>query len=122
MNGNAPADVVLLTPPGRGAIATVLVEGPGATAMVAPWLLTAAGRPLDAYPIDRIVVGHWGGPTGDEVVVCRRSDDCVEIHCHGGPVAVRAVTEALVGVGCRAVSWSAWGRDRGPDALCVEAR
>jgi tRNA modification GTPase len=122
MNADALARVVLLTPLGRGAIATVLVEGPQATAMVEACLLTASGRPLGGYPIDRIVVGHWGGPTGEEVVVCRRSSDRIELHCHGGPVAVRVVMEALVGAGCRAVSWAAWGRGEETDRLRAEAR
>ena len=64
MNAAALARVVLLTPLGRGAIATVLVEGPQATAMVEECLLTASGRPLGGYPIGRIVVGHWGADRG----------------------------------------------------------
>ncbi len=67
MNSAALARVVLLPPLGRGAIATVLVEGPQATAIVEECLLTASGRPLGGYPIERVVVGHWGGQTGEEV-------------------------------------------------------
>jgi tRNA modification GTPase len=122
MNSAALARVVLLTPLGRGAIATVLVEGPQATAIVEECLLTASGRPLGGYPIERVVVGHWGGPTGEEVVVCRRSPDRIELHCHGGPLAVSAVMEALIGAGCRAVSWAAWGRRNETDGLRAEAR
>ncbi len=114
--------VSVLTPAGRGAVATVTVVGADATALVAQ-RFHAVGTPLDAVPLGRIVFGRWsteetaevpetaevrlGGEAGagEELIVARRSDREVEIHCHGGRAAVRAVVEALVALGCREVSW-----------------
>lgn len=114
--------VSVLTPVGRGAVATVLVVGGDAASLVAQRLRTV-GQPLDAVPLGRIVFGRWSveepqdvaetgavrwgeaAPVGEEVVVARRSAREVEVHCHGGLAAVRAVVEALVGLGCHEVPW-----------------
>lgn len=57
----SPCHVVLLTPPGRGAVATVLVAGRGATAIVDRHFCAAANKPLGDFPIGRIVFGCWKG-------------------------------------------------------------
>lgn len=98
---------MLLTPPGRGAIATICVEGEKAVETVSSCFTPAAGRPLASFPVNRIVFGHWGRPAGhretsgehpspgEEVVVCRREKTVVEIHCHGGRAASAAILEDL---------------------------
>lgn len=101
---------VLLTPPGRGAVATVLVEGPQATDVVGKCFRSAAGKPLADFALGRIVFGRWGGVQGEELVVCRRSEQAIEIHCHGGQAAVAALIESLRAAGCRNVGWQAWFR------------
>src|SRR3972149_2432461 len=85
--------VVELTPTGRAAVAVVLVEGPSAVRGVDQCFSSGSGRPLTGVPIDRIAVGRWGGPGGEELVVCRRGEERVEVHCHGGGAAVRAVVD-----------------------------
>ena len=80
-----PAPIVAqLTPPGRGAVATLLVEGPGAMAAVQARFRAVGGRPLENYPADRLVFGRLGGECGEEVVIRVRSHQAVEIHCHAG--------------------------------------
>ncbi|HVX60668.1 MAG TPA: GTPase [Pirellulales bacterium] len=101
---------VVLTPPGRGAVATVLVQGPQATDVVGNCFQSAAGKPLADFATDRIVFGNWGGPQGEELVVCRRSEQSIEIHCHGGQAAVAALIESLEAAGCRNVAWQTWFR------------
>lgn len=116
--------VVQLTPPGRGAIATLRIEGPNAAEVVQAGFRSAGRRPLVSYPIDRIVFGHFqvGGHPGEEVVVCRRSGDSVELHCHGGHAAVARIQQMLVEQGCRSVSWQDWAANDHEDPLAAAAR
>ncbi len=116
------AHVVQLTPPGRGAVASLLVEGPGAVAAVAACFRAASGRPLDEAPIDRIVFGRFGAEPAEEVVLRRREDGAVEVSCHGGLAAVEMVTELLGQQGCRPLGWRDWIRRREPYPIAAEAR
>jgi tRNA modification GTPase len=100
--------VIQLTPPGRGAIATLRIEGPGAAEAVQLHFCAQSGRPLAAYTQDQIAVGRFGGPSGEEVVVRRRGEDAVDLHCHGGLAAVAMIEEALATRGCRRVAWRDW--------------
>ncbi|TVS20125.1 MAG: GTP-binding protein [Planctomycetaceae bacterium] len=103
---NKQAFVSLLTPPGRGAVATVVVGGQDCVACVAERFDAACGRRLDELVIDRIFFGRWRsreGP-GEELVVCRRSD-WVEIHGHGGRAAPASIIQDLVEDGCREMAW-----------------
>jgi tRNA modification GTPase len=100
--------VIQLTPPGRGAVATLRVEGPGAIAAVQSRFAARSGRALVSCSPDQIVVGRFGGECGEEVVARRCNDDAVELHCHGGRAAVALIEESLVSAGCRRVQWRDW--------------
>ena len=116
---------MLMTPPGRGAIATVCVEGRKALETVSSCFTPAAGRPLESFPINRIVFGRWRRPAahrdtpGEEVVVCRREETIVEIHCHGGRAASAAILEDLRSLECVSIDWS---ERPGSDPIATEAR
>ncbi len=100
-----------LTPAGRGAVATVLVVGPGARDAVGSQFRARGGRPLDDYGSGRLVFGRFGDDTqtpGEEVVVRCHSDERVEVHCHGGRAAVALIEDALAAVGCQSVAWQEW--------------
>jgi tRNA modification GTPase len=112
---------VVLTPEGRGAVATVLVSGDDAQAAVGRLFRPASGRPLATFPLGRIVFGRWGAEPGEELVVVCRGADRVEIHGHGGQAAVAAILEALADAGCRPTPWQAWNRDAACDAIEAEA-
>ncbi len=116
--------VVQLTPPGRGAIATLLVEGPNAAELVASGFRPASGRPLGAYPLRQIVFGQFrfGGHPGEHVVLCRRSQGSIELHCHGGHVAATRIREGLIAAGCRATAWEDWAAEAPPDPIAAAAR
>lgn len=116
------AHVVELTAPGRAAVAVVLVAGPDAVRVVSHCFTRASGRSLAQVPLGRIVLGRWGGEDGEELVVCRRSAEEIEIHCHGGVAAVGAVIDRLVEQGCRRVSWQDWLRQASPDPLRAAAQ
>jgi tRNA modification GTPase len=115
-------EVIELTPVGRGAVAVVLVAGREALAMVEPFFAAASGRRLGEAPRGRIVFGRFGGPEGEEVVVCRRAHDRIEIHCHGGTAAVGALVERLVASGCRQCNWQEWLRRTCGDPLKAAAQ
>jgi tRNA modification GTPase len=100
--------VVRLTPPGVGAVAVVLVEGPRATEMVAACFSPRSGRGLHEAPIGRIVLGRWGGPEGEELIVCRRRARAIEVHPHGGRAAVERVVHDLAQHGALEISWKEW--------------
>lgn len=105
---DSPACLIAeLTPPGRGAVAVVTVQGPTARQLVDRCFHAASGRPLTDYNLSRIAFGHWQSEHGDgeELVVCVRSQDCVEVHCHGGMAAVNRITADLQQTGARLVPW-----------------
>lgn len=110
--------VSLLTPVGRGAIATLSVEGAEAPRVVlrlfTPGWRRGTSRPMTPVladlPPGRIVVGRWASPgvdarSGEEVVVCRVADERVEVHCHGGPAAAAAMIRSLRDAGCVERTW-----------------
>lgn len=105
---SGPTLVIELTPPGRAAVAVVLVAGPDAVSAVAQCFTPQNARPICDIPPGRVVFGHWGLPPGEEVIVCRRAEHKIEIHCHGGDAAVRAVMNRLLESGCTQVSWQQW--------------
>ena len=115
--------VVLLTAAGRSAVASLLVDGPRALAAVDALFHPLTVRPLAERPFDRIVFGRWqSSEHGEEVVVCRRDERRVEIHCHGGQAAAAAIIASLVERGCQEVSWQDWTRASHADPIASAAR
>jgi tRNA modification GTPase len=114
--------VAELTPKGRGAIAVVVVAGPDAIRAVSKCFRARSGRALDEIPLAQIAFGDWGGPSGEELVVCRRSHEEVEVHCHGGIAAVEAVIGRLSSEGCKQLTWQEWINRTTPDRLQAAAR
>jgi tRNA modification GTPase len=106
LDRSTTTSVALMTPLGRGAIATIAVAGTDAEAHVAAHF-TPAGRGSKRrdWPIGRPLVGLWQHASGaaEDVVVDRTSADWWEIHCHGGPLAARDIVDQLVAGGCRAI-------------------
>jgi tRNA modification GTPase len=99
---------VLLTPRGRGAVATVLVAGPRAVERVSALVCRDHAPAVLVEPPGRICLGRWGHGDGEEVVVTALDSARVEIHCHGGMAAPRAICDALVAAGCDSIDWRAW--------------
>jgi tRNA modification GTPase len=117
MNRGLATFVVELTPPGRGAIAVVLLDGPAAREAIRRFF-----RPVTAWrdndpPTGRIVLGRWGSGNGEELIICRRGDQRFEIHCHGGGAAATAIARQLVSHGCQAMTWQEWVRHSTRDSL-----
>lgn len=117
----ASTRVVLLTPPGRGAVATLLVTGADAISSVERSFAPARSGPLNQLPLGKICFGRWGGSQGEEVVVCRHREKQVRVHCHGGHAAAERIQSDLAGAGCVSVSWQSWLSTADSDPIRVAA-
>ena len=117
--------VTLLTPPGRSAVAVLLIEGDGAEWRVGQLFRPASGEPFRDAVLGRILVGYLGRDAdqcGEQVVVCRRGLETIEVHCHGGRAAVAMVIEQFVGLGCRQSRWEDRVGQLEQDLVTAEAR
>ena len=121
MSASPPPQVVQLTPPGRGAIATILVQGRGAIEAVGRRFRLRNGQPLESLDDRRLALGTFGEETVEEVVLRRRSDQSVEIHCHGGRAAVSRIKESLAAMGCSTIGWQEWVEQRHEDPITAAA-
>ena len=104
--GEQDTIAAIATPPGRGGIAIVRISGPDAVAV---------SRSLIDYPAtelpDRMMIHCHVSDQGDhidEVLACvmraprsYTGEDVVELQCHGGNAAARAILEALFRQGIR---------------------
>ena len=98
----------MLTPPGRGAVAVVAVDGLRAAPWVEQFFRPIRGGRLSERESQQVVYGRWGREPGEDVIVCRRSETQVEVHCHGGVSAVRRIIDNLTAAGATEQDWSAW--------------
>ena len=119
--------VAILTPIGRGAVASIRVEGDlnALDQPDAPLFRAANGKSLSQQTIGRIAFGRWGRELdqGEDVVVCRLSPDALEIHCHGGDAAAQRIVDDLTRAGCTPMNWQNQlaGSHDGLEADCQEA-
>jgi tRNA modification GTPase len=99
----------LLTPVGRGAVATIRVEAESSQVdlSIDELFHAANGQALLQQPVGRIVFGRWGRDStfDEDVVVCKRAIHHCEIHCHGGDAAVRRILEDLAQANFVTVPW-----------------
>ena len=113
-----------LTPPGRGAVASILVAGSGAVELVSHCFSPAAGISLRELPLGRVVLGTFRSlhDAAEEVVVGLHRPDHVEVHCHGGAYAAAAVMETLRKTGASVIPWQAAAELLETDRIAAEAR
>ncbi len=123
MTSPSATQVVLLTPAGRGAVASLLVAGPRAAEAVSELFHPCSEQPLAEQPCGKIILGRWQSrDSGEEVVVCRRTPQRVEIHCHGGQVAAAAILHSLAARGCQVIAWQQWEYQSADDPLAAAAQ
>lgn len=131
MNESA-THVVVQTPRGRGAVATVLVEGPQALELVSQAFQPRTKRPLDGFPLGRIVFGTWTAEgnnprdeslpaPGEELIVCRLDPGRIEVHCHGSQAAIDQIVASLTTQGAVCRSWQEHTRATHSNAIVAEA-
>jgi tRNA modification GTPase len=113
---------VLLTAPGRGAVATVLVAGPRAIEVTAELFSPHVGNWPGPDPWGKVRFGRWPGPQGEEVVVAALGPTQVEVHCHGGLAAPQAILRSLAERGCEQLDWQSWLAASDTDPIRTEAR
>ena len=111
----------LLTPKGRSAVAIVEVRGAGAEEAVDACFLSANGKPLSEQPIDAIRFGKWLNAEGEELIVVRRANNEVEVHCHGGVAAYEAILKSLEDQGCERVAYSDRRQSAGKSPIADDA-
>ncbi|HEY2415565.1 MAG TPA: GTPase [Pirellulaceae bacterium] len=113
----------VLTPAGRGAIATIGVSDPASLAAIQRLFAPANRRDLSSYDVDSAVFGRFRSSDGapEDVVVGIFANDEAEIHCHGGQVAVAAICEVLIREGGIQVSPADWVRRQADDVIAAEA-
>jgi tRNA modification GTPase len=101
--------VACLTPPGRGALATLGLAGPRAWEAVRPLFRTRSGGELPAAPeAGRFWLGRLGEDVADEVVLAVKSagpSPLLEIHGHGGREVLRFLLDLFASRGLRPCSW-----------------
>src|SRR5690606_38774056 len=87
----------LLTPRGRGAVATIRVKGElnSMAAAIDACFNATNQKSLAAQPLNRIVYGLWEQTSNEDLVICRLDQDTVDIHCHGGLAAVERILSDL---------------------------
>lgn len=126
-----PLRACVLTPTGRGAVATIRVSGDLAQLDRVELFQPRNGRPLARQELDAILFGHWGTPramatetaASEDVVAIRTAPDALEIHCHGGHAAIERILGDLVHAGAQVIS-AAEGSTMGQspiEAHCGEA-
>lgn len=105
--GTSPCEsAAVLTPPGRGAVATIRVTGNPGLLDRPPALFRAKnGRPLADQSLNRIVFGQWGDDHPEDMVACRREHDAIDLHCHGGAAAAARILDSLGSRGCTISDW-----------------
>lgn len=108
MPGETRVKAAVLTPAGRGAVATTAVWGHDCAKIIEPLFLTVSGKPLRDSPTKCILFGRWKVPAGEELVVVRRDATNLEIHSHGGSAAPDAILHDLENAGCEIVSADDW--------------
>jgi tRNA modification GTPase len=113
----------VLTPAGRGAIATVAVVGDQAVSLVERRFRPASGKMLSSYKSGNVVFGRFAiaAEYSEELVVGLPGARQVEIHCHGGRAAIVAICEALVAEGARLVDPGVLIRDLEADSIRAAA-
>ena len=121
MDNSGETVTALLTGEGRGAIATVVVDGPRAAEFVARFFRPAE-RPAFRPRPNAILFGEWRWQGRcEELVVCLTAADRIEVHCHGGRWASRQILDSLIAAGAAELSSWSWLRRCGHSQSVADA-
>jgi tRNA modification GTPase len=116
--------VIVLTPPGRAALATIRLEGPAVKGVLERQLTRRSGAEFRFEQKSRPVLVRF--PIGDgqyEEMILRVVDgDAAELHCHGNPLLVEAIVAKFEASGFRRETWEQWIRRTEKDAITAAAR
>ena len=114
----------ILTPLGRGAVATIGVEGDGVHELVSKYFQPAHRAAWERSQFGRILFGRWVREQGiaEEVVVARCSPTRIEIHCHGGRAAADSILESLCQAGASWIDSEVWLKQDVSDPIRADAQ
>ena len=103
-----PSLAAILTPQGRGAIATIGILTPHAIDLVNRFFKPANNRPLTQVPTGRILFGKWRVTPDimEELIIHFHSSDTLFVHCHGGAVPAAMILRSLKASGCQHTEWN----------------
>lgn len=106
----------LVTPRGRGAVATIRMHGDSLSlsSAINACFHAKNKKAWEQQPIDRIVYGLWGNGNQEDLVLCRLDNNTVDIHCHGGMAAIEGILHDLQTQGCKISSSHELARKIGP--------
>ena len=104
MSSTGDSIVALSTPPGRGGIGVIRVSGREALSTLRRMTGdSSASEPQPNFMNLRAVIDPFSGETLDQALVCYfkaphsfTGEDVVEFHCHGSPVLLRRILDALL--------------------------
>ncbi|QGJ71070.1 TrmE-type G domain-containing protein [Planctomycetales bacterium 10988] len=114
------SQVTQLTPSGRGAVATLRLEGPLATSFVNEHF-QSFGKQNELAP-ESITFGRWRLSQGlQEEIVLKKQKAVFEIHCHGGTKVVALFLEQFQKAGFKVCSWQDWLMSQTSDRFQAEA-
>jgi tRNA modification GTPase len=108
-HGTTIAAIATAVAPGAGSVAIVRISGPGAEAIGRRLFAVPGAQEWDSH---RVLYGHVVDPASGErvdeaLLLLMRAprsftrEDVVELHCHGGVIAVRRVMELVLAAGAR---------------------
>lgn len=122
--GASPNRVILLTAPGRAAIATLRLEGPHVWAALQTVLRRRSGETFLPKPEPRPILARLmvSPHSFEEVVVHVIDERTAEIHCHGNPLLVEHIVEALSSMGFTQEGWKDWVERTEKDPIRAAAR
>lgn len=96
---------------GEGSVGIIRISGSRALAIGETLFKAAAGKALEAYPVNTLVYGHvydTNGSLVDEVLAVYMraprsytAEDVVEIQCHGGVQALQKILQLTYSAGAR---------------------
>src|ERR1043165_4168153 len=105
-----PADsiVALATPPGRAGIGVIRISGSDALSILQKMTSDDSAAPEPNYMMLRNLSDPSSGEILDQALVCYfkaphsfTGEDVVEFHCHGAPVVLRRVIDAVLATDAR---------------------
>ncbi|WP_347246511.1 GTPase [Thermogutta sp.] len=116
--------VIVLTPPGRAALATIRLEGSAVKDVLEKQLLRRSGNKFRFEVLPRPVLVRF--PVGDglyeEVILRVVNSETAELHCHGNPLLVETITAKFETFGFHRETWEQWIYRTEEDAIRAAAR
>jgi tRNA modification GTPase len=95
--------VALATPPGRAGIGVIRISGPDALSILRKMTASDSPEPEPNYMMLRSLSDPNSGEILDQALVCYfkaphsfTGEDVVEFHCHGAPVVLRRIIDAVL--------------------------